>query len=745
MTPMKTKRIKYRKRAVQEPNDRKKLSVTLREIARLVQHHRYAHALTRVNRELETAGGDRALESRLLGQVADSEFKRGDFEAAAQIYTQAGTRALAHHTLWLRPAVGQVRALLKSGLLDDALVMARHACQLARYKEDAFQASIQTAERALSAAGQLRVGPRPPRFGVVATRMGTLFLQEGELGAAAEFYHQAMALHPQGACRAHQGMACIALAEKEYMRAYDLAAKSIRNGAFGAKTLAGWATLIAARRAQGGWQISENLLAGLSQTKPSVRARAVGLIVRELRKRDMRQWRSVARTWLAAEAAAFPIAAAELHKMLLASAVSEVRAPGEQLELAHAFLRDPTVSALEWLAVSKIRLRALLAQKRATPVEDWVADGRRRYGAAFATRIYHGLARVLVAAGEQDRAADLFQRAVANEPVGSTGWGRAVWARARLEVQRGRPGAAAAWYQRYAASPQSPERFRIQAKLEWIRCLVKAGTLPGDGVWRRELMEALAASTNVELVLDTARQLRLVDDALANQVLDLGEAKITERLGSALHPSVRLNLLFLLTRRQVGDFGRCEAALRRWERLTPADRDQLWSEKEQYWEYQAYLLEACWFLDRDGEGEAWARRLLTDLGTPSVGRVQVGISYGQWLMGKPGRAGDAARCFRDCVTLLPGHARCTIAHLWLAMLDYRRGDLAAVAVAVQQIRAVLGSDPGLRLDQAIVGKAALLAVGLQLDQLPLNGAERERFAEYREEVLEDIARWDGEV
>ena len=745
MTPMKTKRIRYRKRARQEPKDRKKSSVTLREVARFVQHHRYAHALTRVNQELEKTGSDRALEARLLGQVADSEFKRGDFGAAAQIYTQAGTRVLAHHDLWLRPAVGQVRALLKSGLLDDALVMARHACQLARYKEDAFQASVQTAERALQEAGQLRVGPRPPRFGVVATRMGALFLQEGELGAAAEFFHQAIALHPQGACRAHQGMARIALAEKEYMRAYDLAAKSIRNGAFGAKTLAGWATLIEARRGQGGWQISENLLAGLPQAKPSVRARAVGLIVRELRKRDMRQWRSVARMWLAAESAAFPIAAAELQKMLLASAVSELRAPGEQLELAHAFLRDPTVSALEWLAVSKIRLRALLAQKRPTPVDDWVAEGRRRYGVAFATRMYHGWARVLVTAGEFDRAADLFQKAAANEPAGSTGWGRAVWARARLEVQRGRPGVAATWYQRYAESPQSPERFRIQAKLEWIHCLVKAGAAPGDGVWRRELMDALTASTNVELVLDTARQLRVVDAALASQVLDLGEAMITERLGAALHPSIRLNLLFLLTRRQVGDFGRCEVALRRWERLTPSDRDQLWSEKEQYWEYQAYLLEACWLLDRDGEGEAWARRLLADLGTPAVGRVQVGISYGQWLMGKPGRAGDAVRCFRDCVTLMPGHARCAIAHLWLAMLDYKRGDVAAVTVTVQQIRASLGTDPGLRFDQAIVGKAALLAVGLQLDQLKLSGSERERYAEYREELLEDFARLDGEV
>lgn len=742
---MKKSGIVYRKRAVQKPLDKKPRAAALREIGRLVQRRRHARALERIDRELTAAGTDRLVQARLLSQVADSEFKRGSFGEAARIFTTAGVRAMAHHQLWLRPLVGQVRALLRDGQVEEALMMARHACQVAQHKEDSFARQVATANQTLRELGRLQAGPRPPRFGVVASRMGRLFLNEGELAAAAEFFNLAVEAHPKGACRAYQGLARIALAEGRAHQACTLATQSIRNGSYSSKTLGAWGILVAARRAAGGWQISQNLVEGLARARSSVRARTVVLLTRELRRCDMRQWRTVALAWLATESAAFPVEAAELRKMLVASAVSEAQPAAQRLESARALLQVPHLSALEWLAASKVLVRALTELPREVPLDHLLVEGRQRYGETFAGRTCHGLAQALVAAGQDDRAALLYRQAGDLQPVGSTGWGRAVWALARLEARRGRPAEAAAWYERYAASLNSPERFRIQARLERIKCLVRAGGAAPDAGWKRELGAELTAMDQPEIILDTARLLRTVDPDLARQALELGERVTAERLKTALHPALRLHLLFQLTRRQVGDFGRGAAALRQWERLSPSDRNQLWSEKEQYWEYLAYLLEACWQADRDQEGETWARHLLADPATPPVGRVQVLMSYGNWLVNRPGRAGDALRAFREAVALMPGHARCPVAHLWLAMLAYQRGDPAAVAGHTRLVRAAVGDQPGLRLDRIVLAKLALLEAGLEVDAVQAAGVDRTYLPEYREELVEDFALLEGEV
>lgn len=742
---MKKNRITFRKRPAGKPGDKSAQAVALREIGRLVQRRRHARALDRVDQELAAAGQDRVAQSRLLSQVADSEFKRGSFVEAARIYTVAGTRAVAHHTFWLRPLVGQVRSLLCNGQVEEAMMMARHACQLAQRKEDDFSRLVARSNQTLRDQGRLQSGPRPPRYAEVVSRMGQIFLNQGELAAAAEFFQLAVDEDPGGSSRAYQGLARLALAEGRATQACALAAQAIRNGRYSAPTLGAWGLLVAARRSAGGWQVSQNLVDGLSRARPTVRARAVVLLVRELRRCDMRQWRTVARAWMAAEAAAFPVEAAEIRKMLVASAVSETQPAGPRLEEARQLLQLSNLSALEWLAASKVLVRAMVEQKQQVPLARLVTEGRQRYGDSFAGRIHHGLAQALSAVGAYDQAAEGYLRAWELNPVGSTGWGRAVWALARLEMRRGRPAEAAIWFHRYGESAGSPERFRIQARLERIKCLVQAGGAPRDDKWKHDLWEELSRLDHPELLLDTARLLRTVDDRLAGQVMDQAERVAAERLKTALHPALRLHLLFQVTRRQVADFGRGEAALRQWERLSPSDRNQLWSEKEQYWEYLAYLLEACWQVGRDGEGENWARRVLADPATPAVGRVQILMSYGNWMVNRPGRAGDALRAFREAVAIMPGHTRCPVAHLWLAMLAYVRGDRAAVAEHIRLVRGSVGDQPGLRLDRIVLAKLALLEAGLQVDAVTAAGIERTYLAEYREDLVEDFALLEGEV
>ena len=341
---MNTIRRTFRKRPYQPPRDKTALSVSLREIGDKIQKRNAAAGLAKANQLISSRALALHDQARVLGLVADSEFRRGAFEEAAVIYQRAATLCLDHASLWLRPLIGEVSALLRAVRVDEALMMARHACDVARKKAADFNAQVSSANQLLAARGRVSVPVLPPRESVVATRLGFLFLQEGEPALAREFLEKALEVNPGGACRARQGLARIALAMNDSARALSLAEESIRRGRYAAKTLAAWPILIAARRRLGGWQISQNLLNGLDMAPPGVRARAVLAITRELRNSDMRQWRDLAEKWSAREGKKFPAIEAELRKMILASAkVVPGDAEGKR-KLAEELLKTPGLS-----------------------------------------------------------------------------------------------------------------------------------------------------------------------------------------------------------------------------------------------------------------------------------------------------------------------------------------------------------------------------------------------------------------
>lgn len=740
---MKAKRTRYKKKTAQKVRDKNPGSAKLRSIGEYIQAHDYRRGLAQINQELAGTGGSRIEPARLLGLVADSEFKRGAFAEAAGIYSTAATRALAHPVYWLRPLIGQVRSHLKGGQPDEARLMARHACALARHKEAAFERSVVEANRLLHEQGRVFTAPRPPRLSVVASRLGALFLQDGELGAAREFYDIAAEISPRGACRAHQGLAQIALAEGDPARAFTLASQAIRNGNFAAKTMAAWPIMIAARWQLGGWQISENLLDGLKQAPASVRARTIVLIVRELRNRDMRQWMEVAERWLKGEGLQFPSEAAELRKILLACALRSGQAPRQRLRRADDVRAVPGLSALEWLAASKAWMQAQLELGEVVALDAVVAEGARKYGNAFVGRICHALARVAAQVGKDDLARIYYERARLASAAGLTGWGRAVWAQARLENRVGRYAQAAGLYQQYVQSPETPERFRVQARVEWIRALVKAGGQKLQANWRDELLKALGELPRPDILLDTARQLRVVDDELARRIFAMGEAQLLTALDQAQHPAQRLEILFQLTRRRVSDFGYCRPVIHQWESMEPELRLQLWSEKEQYWELLSYILEAYLGSGRECDGERWSREVQSDATTPAVGRVHLAISQATWLTRRPGRMGEALTMFRAAIDAVPNHKRCAIAYLWESLAAYRKGDLVAAAGWARRVREVQGAISRLELDLVLEAKSRILEVGLDLSRLMVAGGDRRDYQLYRQELVEDLALLEG--
>ena len=142
---------KFRKRPFQPPVGESAMAVSLREIGRDVSKRKSAAALSRANQLLSDMGSNEIDRARILGQVGDSEFYRGRYEAAAQVHLQAATKSLGHPRLWLRPLVGHVRALLKVPHVDQAAIMARHAVDTAEAKMEDFNRQVRLANRTLIA------------------------------------------------------------------------------------------------------------------------------------------------------------------------------------------------------------------------------------------------------------------------------------------------------------------------------------------------------------------------------------------------------------------------------------------------------------------------------------------------------------------------------------------------------------------------------------------------------------------
>ncbi len=136
---------RFRKRPYQPPRDKTSLAAALREIGECIQHRDFASGLSRANQLFSTPGLSSHEQARVLGLVGDSEFKRGAFEEAADIYLQAGTRSLDHHELWLRPQIGHVRALLKAAQVEQAWLMARHLVEIAEQKMADFDEQVRQA------------------------------------------------------------------------------------------------------------------------------------------------------------------------------------------------------------------------------------------------------------------------------------------------------------------------------------------------------------------------------------------------------------------------------------------------------------------------------------------------------------------------------------------------------------------------------------------------------------------------
>lgn len=713
---MNTGKMRVRKRPYRDPGDKRELSKTLRKIGDLIQQGNHSAGLAQANEAMTGTGLDKGARARVLAMVADSEFKRGRFDEAAQIQLRVAADTIEDPALWLRAYIGEVLALLKSPNVEDALMMARHAIEVAETKMTDFDEQIRLAKQTVKTGGFATVPPVPVRVSVVATRMGYLFLQEGEPEAAEEFFNRAIASTKGGANKARQGLAKIALARGEFGQAINMASDAIRRGGYKVKTLDAWKTLISARRQLCGWKISERLIAGLDTVPAGLRARTILAIVRELRKNGMRQWRDVADNWSQKEGRHFPVIETEIRKMALASAKAEPGNAADKREKAEQLLQMPGLSAKEWLNGTKEFVRASLWEDSTVDFEQLIASAGMAYGKEFAPRARHSLALSCMMAKRHDLARPLLQENIQQDPYENPAWAKSMWALARMESLLGDHTMSATLYRQFADEGSIEAKFRLQAQLNWCQELIAAGQ-PGPLLEARALMEAtLANVSDPDVLMNFARQLQFGPEELSNwgqQLFVQGKNAAIQQFNEAVSPSVAIGILYRLTRRQVRDFGRHEEVVAFWEGLSQERRDCLWSEKCDFWDYLGLVFESYARVGDLQKAEAFAGDYLDDPATPGEGRPPLGIPLARQLM-QTDRIADGFKLFEQMASAAPTHPLCAEAWYWMTLVAYTRGETRIVGQFARRIREAQGVQVGMLNQWNYDARAFLLLANLNL-------------------------------
>ena len=722
--------------------DENALAAALRRIGEHIQNYKFDDALTKINEELDNPELTDPDASRLLAMVGDSEFKRGRYTEAAAAYLDAASLGVGHATLWLRPLLGHVRSLLKIPDVDAALTMAQQAVGMGVSKMAAFDEQIRLVKQEFATNGSALVPRLPQRISVVATKMGYLFLEEGEPDAAEDFFNFAVDHNKHGACRARQGLAKIALARGAHGQAIGLATESIRIGGFKAKTLSSWPILISARNQLGGRRISDRLVRGLALAPAAVRSRAVLAIVRELRKNDMRQWREIADNWMANEGEDFPRVQREIQKLILSSIKSEPGNASAKRAAAEQLLQMPALGPREWIMAAKELVCSSFLDGINIDVGQLAASGVAKYhNADFGATATHSLALACIAAKQYVPARTLLQSNIQGRDAGSPLWGKSTWALARMESSQGNYSVAAAGFHSFFSAPRLPTRLRMKAKLLWIENILQASATVDSEAAKAELIQALDGVQDPFVFLDVARQLQSSTDELhawGRTLFAQGSALAVAQFNDTELPTVALAILFKLTRRQVIDFDHSADAVAFWESLDDDKRDWLWSTSSVFWEYIGMIFEAYVRVGDLTGAEQFVQEFLEDPATPPNGLPYLGVPLIRQMVHRNRTAEGLALC-RWLVKNAPRHLWCAWAWYWLALDAYQQELTDKAHEYATRLREAQGMQKGLLAD--LDARALLILADLNpanMDTQAVN-YDPQQLSRLQQKVADDMA------
>ncbi len=730
-----TKEQRFRKRSAKAGRPKAQFSTVLGAARDSLHAGRREEAMQALD-GLAAATHSPRQKGKIAALLGEDQFNSGKHEEAAQTFSRAAAygRQAQDYTLVLRAGIGLIRAELRlfrpaaaqqaaNGLLAD-LDAANQA--VARLEQ------LSPAE--LLKEGVVEVPARPPRLSVALTKAAQAFIEGGDSGTARLLLDKVIAEAPNGGARARQLLARLALAGDDLPLAERHARESLMMGRFQAKTIAAWELYLGARGRQGAKPLLEPLVwqAFQANAKGGVLARATLLAIRSMRAYGDDGWVAIADQYLTQRRGLDGVIATEIEKILNAEAKLTAAEPPSQLAARSLWLfRAQDSSPNEQVAHAKAYTRFALAAGETPKFELIASQARKRFGDEQVGKVAHAMALGAMLAKRHDLARNLLNERLGASPPGSAQWGQDLWALARMEEVTGNLAEASFWFFDFAKTEAVPVRFRIQAMLRGFHLLSKQPEAVDTPELSATIRGLLDRTDDFKLVLDAARQLRLVGNSFTELTLyaaQRGGTLADKALARAGTPAAKLAVLEYAARKFHFDLRYHADVTVRWEMLGPADKAAMSVATGSLWyEYLALVFRSYDALGRRESADRVAAAVLDgDTATPE-GYVIVGVEHALARLAR-GDAKGAMEAFAWISTECPTHRRAAPAHYWLALAAWQRGDATDAAGRGGALRRCFAGKSCL-LDEWLLDAAGLLLMHQLEVEAALQAASTSNYTE----------------
>ncbi len=674
---------------------------SLRNARDLITAGKQDEGLAALNQQA-TATRNPTRRAKILLLIGESESQLSRHAAAAAAFTRAAAfaRQATNLNLLLRASSGEIRSLLRALRTEEAKSSAISLLAELKKSQESYDQILALTPAQLAAKRSIIAPAQPPRATLVLHKISQAFIESGLTAEAREFLLKAIALAPNGASRARQSLAKLALAGDDPALAERYAREALLMGRFQAKTIAAWQLYLDARARQNLKPILEPDVLASFQVHAKARIASASLlcISRTLRAHGDPSWKQIAQS-SASSHSPDPIIATELEKLIQADAkLNASEQPRAIAARALKLFRTNDVSAQEQVAHAKAYVRYSLLAASSPNIALITRLATARFGSLHTPAVRHAMALGAIQARDPDRARTWLLALLADLTPGTEPWGKATWALARMAEDLENPGEASVWYFELAENKLTPPRFRIQAMLKGFRQLAASGGAVDTAKVSATVSSILHTVDDYKLALDAARQLSLAGASFLDlklQAAQRGKSLAATALQNASTAREKLTILEYVARRQAWDLADFTSILEQWDQLPLKDRSEFETLAGSLWyEYLAILFKALTRRNRAPEAETLIASIIDrDRATPE-GYVIVGTEYAEWLL-QSGQKTKAFEYFDWIAKEAPTHRRAAVAHYWIALRHLKQGEKNQAKLAAEKVRSCFGGMPAL--------------------------------------------------
>ncbi|MCX8495962.1 MAG: hypothetical protein ORN51_07250, partial [Akkermansiaceae bacterium] len=568
-----------------------------------------------------------------------------------------------------------------------------------------------------------------PRPTVILTKIANAFIESGLTDDARVFLQKAVTLSPNGASRARQSLAKLALASDDPALAERYARESLLMGRFQAKTIPAWQLYLDARARQNLTPLLEPDVFASFQSNATARIASGSLhsIIRLLRTHGDPTWKAIAESAIASPKAD-PIISTEVEKIIQADAKltgsEEARTTAAR---ALRMFRSNNASAQEQVAHAKCYVRYSLVNDQIPSLDSILTPANKRFGRDHADTVLHAMALGAMQAGKHDTARKWLMNLLSLVVPGSDSWGKAMWAQARMESLLGKCSEAAAIYFQISSSVEIPPRFRMQSMLLGFKNLAASGDIVNLDELSVSVRNLLAGVSDYRVAFDAARQLALAGSPLGGlrgEAAAKGAVLADQALTKASNPAARLAILEFVARRQFWDLGDTNAILEAWSGLTDLQKSEMRIHGGSVWyQYCSIVMQSMVKMGKTYEAQALVSSIVDESHATSEGYVIMGSAYAEWLLSL-GEKDKAFTYFQWISIEAPTHLSAASAHYWLSLRYLNAGQPTASFTSAKAVRLCFGAAPSLLSEWELDAKALLILTNLSEDAAINQGRDR---------------------